>query len=294
MEFNNRTRINLSGLAKKILEQDIFIFNADEQKQIGTYINKVLHAFTKIEIPVDNNLAKEKGTSEVYYINDKNIDWFVSCASQTRAYKEREDDSSSTFFKVIIESYCRLPYPERANFILHECIQNIETAIARQTKITLETYNKLMKVSPYKIVPSKDTVFTYLVFKNDKKFDAIRLSLIKSVRVLRELYHFNKEEMKLVDNALINFGPSFAFENMTTIHIKFLNEDGEKRCLYSTLQRPMHERIIDKNERIYEFKCSEKQILYFFFSFAGDIEIIEPIELKNRFKQMYKDGYETI
>ena len=42
---------------------------------------------------------------------------------------------------------------------------------------------------------------------------------------------------------------------------------------------------------IFVFHCSEKQALYFFFSYANDVEILEPLSLRQRFIDMYRRGY---
>ena len=81
---------------------------------------------------------------------------------------------------------------------------------------------------------------------------------------------------------------------MIDIKIRFTPK-GLLRYEYSVIHRPVHPQVeIDAktNEFIYIFHCSEKQALYFFFSFANAVEILEPLSLRQKFIDMYRRGYE--
>lgn len=53
----------------------------------------------------------------------------------------------------------------------------------------------------------------------------------------------------------------------------------------------MHIAIEDNN--VFVFQCSETQALYFFFRFAGDAEILEPLSLRNKMRDLYQAGLDN-
>ena len=48
--------------------------------------------------------------------------------------------------------------------------------------------------------------------------------------------------------------------------------------------------IAIEEDNVYVFCCSEMQAIYFFFRFAGDVEILEPLSLRNKFRDLYTAG----
>ena len=86
------------------------------------------------------------------------------------------------------------------------------------------------------------------------------------------------------------FGATFITQPIIEVKVKF-TEKGLESYKYSVIHRPIHIAAEDNNVLI--FRCSEMQALYFFFRFAKDAEIIEPLSLRNSFRQLYREGLET-
>ena len=125
----------------------------------------------------------------------------------------------------------------------------------------------------------------------DGKWAAYRLSRIKFLKTKGKAVFPATEQ---IDEALAEFGPTFFGEPTIDIKIRFTRK-GLLRYEYSVIHRPVHTRIesdVKSDSDIYIFHCSEKQALYFFFSFANDVEILEPLSLRQRFIDLYRRGYE--
>ncbi len=287
MKFQDRMRITLSQTAKMILKRDMLIFQTSKTAREGTFINTIIKCFLDDEFELSNEFNKQKGISQVYYICDENV-YRLEDSKQTNQYL-----TGSEFIKAVIESYCRFPCIEREKIILRDVIFRINNAIHSKNKITIKTFKGNFIVLPYKIVPSREALYSYLIAYNGENFNSYRLSLIKAVSKHKEKYEFKQTDLNRVDNLLIEFGPTFAFEKIEVIQIQFLTQKAEDDYLYSSIHRPIHSQIIDEENRIYEFKCSIKQATYFFFRFAGSIKILSPAELKITFRNMYKSGYES-
>lgn len=292
MEFSNRVRINLSQVAKSILKRDMLIFNTASSYKEGTFINSIIENYIASEFEISYEYTRFKGESKVYYLSDENVESLEYFTSNNK--KTRDFLTPSELLKCIIESYCRLNYIERENIILHRIITQLNEAIQSKRKVTIRTYNDNITVSPYNIVPSREALFSYLVAYDGDKFNSFRISTIKSVTIKKETIRYNKSiNLLKIDDLLVEFGPTFAFEPIENIIIQFLSDKAEQSYLYSSIHRPVHSEILDSRNKIYEFKCSLKQATYFFFRFAGNIKIISPKKLKDEFKMMYENGYKS-
>lgn len=294
MEISGRTRINLSQTAKSILRRDRYIFNATKEFNEGSFINIILQRYLENDFPINPTYSSIKGKSQVYYIKDKIVNRLQSEVRENKIIKQFL--TFSEFLKVLIESYCRFPCIEREKIILRDIILAINDAIHSSKIITMTTFKGINSVLPYRIVPSNEALFSYLIAfeENENKFKAYRISLIRSIRTLNKTFKFNKNiNFSEINDLLVEYGPTFAFEPIETIMIQFMNEQAEQSYLYSAIHRPIHTRIVDEKLRVYEFKCSLKQATYFFFRFAGDIKILSPSSLKDEFKEMYNVGLEA-
>ena len=200
--------------------------------------------------------------------------------------------SVTQYIKCLLESYARINFLDREKLILKKTvIEPIENAIRQNKAIRIKFSNQLIELSPYKIVPSKEGTFQYLVGVVDGKWAAYRLSRIKFLKTKGKAVFPATEQ---IDEALAEFGPTFFGEPTIDIKIRFTRK-GLLRYEYSVIHRPIHTRIESDakgNGDIYVFHCSEKQALYFFFSYADDVEILEPLSLRQRFIDMYRHGYE--
>ena len=196
------------------------------------------------------------------------------------------------FIKCMIESYARTSFLEREKLILKKAvIEPIENAIHRNKAIKINFAGTDIEISPYKIVPSKEGTFQYLVGTVNGEWKSYRLSRIKFLKTKGRAI---LPATDMVNEILAEFGATFFGEQLIDIKIRFTSK-GLLRYNYSVIHRPVHVKVeIDAktNDFIYIFHCSEKQALYFFFSFANDVEILEPLSLRQRFIDLYRRGYE--
>ena len=133
--------------------------------------------------------------------------------------------------------------------------------------------------------------FQYLVGTVNGEWRSYRLSRINFLKTKGTAI---LPATDMVDEILAEFGATFFGEPLIDIKIRFTAK-GLLRYEYSVIHRPVHTRIesdVKSDGDIYIFHCSEKQALYFFFSYADDVEILEPLSLRQRFIDMYRRGYE--
>ena len=293
INLNEHINLNITHLAQKVLDSDRLLLGTAQEKGLsfGTIVNTIISSYDN-DFPLTESLIKKKD-----YQSHKKMRLSRSAMDELTYYEENAYPlggkySVTQYIKCLLESYARINFLDREKLILKKTvIEPIENAIRQNKAIRIKFSNQLIELSPYKIVPSKEGTFQYLVGAVDGKWAAYRLSRIKFLKTKGKAVFPATEQ---IDEALAEFGPTFFGEPTIDIKIRFTRK-GLLRYEYSVIHRPIHTRIESDakgNGDIYVFQCSEKQALYFFFSYADDVEILEPLSLRQRFIDMYRHGYE--
>ena len=293
INLNEHINLNITHLAQKVLDSDRLLLGTAQEKGLsfGTIVNTIISSYDD-DFPLTESLIKKKD-----YQSHKKMRLSRSAMDELTDYEENAYPlggkySVTQYIKCLLESYARINFLDREKLILKKTvIEPIENAIRQNKAIRIKFSNQLIELSPYKIVPSKEGTFQYLVGAVDGKWAAYRLSRIKFLKTKGKAVFPATEQ---IDEALAEFGPTFFGEPTIDIKIRFTRK-GLLRYEYSVIHRPIHTRIESDakgNSDIYVFHCSEKQALYFFFSYADDLEILEPLSLRQRFIDMYRHGYE--
>lgn len=293
INLNEHINLNITHLAQKVLDSDRLLLGTAQEKGLsfGTIVNTIISSYDD-DFPLTESLIKKKD-----YQSHKKMRLSRSAMDALTDYEENAYPlggkySVTQYIKCLLESYARINFLDREKLILKKTvIEPIENAIRQNKAIRIKFSNQLIELSPYKIVPSKEGTFQYLVGAVDGKWAAYRLSRIKFLKTKGKAVFPATEQ---IDEALAEFGPTFFGEPTIDIKIRFTRK-GLLRYEYSVIHRPIHTRIESDakgNGDIYVFHCSEKQALYFFFSYADDAEILEPLSLRQRFIDMYRRGYE--
>ena len=293
INLNEHINLNITHLAQKVLDSDRLLLGTAQEKGLsfGTIVNTIISSYDD-DFPLTESLIKKKD-----YQSHKKMRLSRSAMDELTYYEENAYPlggkySVTQYIKCLLESYARINFLDREKLILKKTvIEPIENAIRQNKAIRIKFSNQLIELSPYKIVPSKEGTFQYLVGAVDGKWAAYRLSRIKFLKTKGKAVFPATEQ---IDEALAEFGPTFFGEPTIDIKIRFTRK-GLLRYEYSVIHRPIHTRIESDakgNGDIYVFHCSEKQALYFFFSYADDVEILEPLSLRQRFIDMYRRGYE--
>lgn len=293
INLNEHINLNITHLAQKVLDSDRLLLGTAQEKGLsfGTIVNTIISSYDD-DFPLTESLIKKKD-----YQSHKKMRLSRSAMDALTDYEENAYPLSgkysvTQYIKCLLESYARINFIEREKLILKKTvIEPIENSIRQNKTIRIKISNQFIDLSPYKIVPSKEGTFQYLVGAVDGKWAAYRLSRIK---FLKTKGMATLPPVEQIDEILAEFGPTFFGEPITDIKVRFTPK-GLLRYEYSVIHRPVHTKIENDpktNSSIYIFNCSEKQALYFFFSFANDVEIIEPLSLRQRFIDMYQQGYQ--
>jgi predicted DNA-binding transcriptional regulator YafY len=203
--------------------------------------------------------------------------------------------SNLTFYlKSLFEEYARQPYYLREKTFFYENFLVLQEAIShnQMVKITLSS-NQITYIKPYRIANDSMNLFNYIVcFTNaDTNFAhpaTYRISRIQKAKIIfSQSGKITKQEAITLENEISKKGYQFVGGVQALVKLR-LSEKGIKRYKSNLFLRPNY---IDKKGDIYTFDAPVNQILFYFFKFVSDCEILEPKELRDKFMCDYLEGY---
>ena len=117
-----------------------------------------------------------------------------------------------------------------------------------------------------------------------------RVSNLQKVKVLEEHSFISSEKQGKLEQELIQKGAQFMSGTITTVKIA-LSDRGIQKYKRMLHLRPNYVSISDDGH-VYTFNCSLNQIEFYFFKFGEDAVILTPVELREKFQDMYKKAYQ--
>ena len=269
--------------------------------------NLVLNAlenmvYDSVQKAIVNSLAKGASGSEskLYYINNANMEllekMFPSEPVSTPKNRHLFYKRKSQYMKCLLEEYSELPFIERERIVKKSIINTIEDAISSKTYLDLTTKRGEKKTSfyvkPYKILSDPLNTRSYLVCWSRPEGSNAQTMTIRSyaihrlnkVELIRDKWDpLSTRDVHLIEEKIAHNSSAFLSDETETIRIK-ISPEGESIYHVKLAFRP---KIIKKEGDIYIFTCSPKQAFNYFFNFGDTIEILEPITLREEFKNKY-------
>ena len=196
-------------------------------------------------------------------------------------------------------------YFEREKIYFKETIDKIEEAILKKKQIKIKLLSKEYKnkdysrsfyVTPYKIIQDKGNNFNYIVgysneikngeCENNSSICSFRISRIDTIKIMESKTGFlSKEAKEKIEDKIKHNNVQFLAGNSLNVEVKF-DEKGLELFHNQLYMRPNEYEII--NKYTYIFHCTEVQAINYFFKMGNHIEIISPLNLRNKFKIRYK------
>lgn len=209
-----------------------------------------------------------------FNLNKKNLENYYSFLIENKIEVEAE------YFRNIFLYYAQQSKKSRELFIFKDIAEKIMMAIEDKKKIIITFADESRKIiSPYYMASSELELKNYLFSydEDEKKFKNITLRNIKAVYITdKKIYD---GEMDFVRKVIENFDPFLSYKKNITV--KF-TEEGLRILKVLKTYRP---KLLEQKENICVFQCSEQQGKRYFSYFWNEAEILEPIELRNWFKE---------
>jgi hypothetical protein len=307
--FTNYYQTASSTISQRFIEKSdelTKLFSGNEFKKYNNditnvYISKMLDEYENQLIQLA--FSYPKGIGRKFRINKENLD-ILRDSLESIHY----NDSVGLYMKAIFEEYATKSTHERECIFFKKTIDTINLAISgsNQLKISIlqklsitheNFYTRKFYVSPYKVVQDKNMGFNYLIGyteeilmdgkKSPKHISSFRLNRIDKINVMSSMSGFiSKADKEKIETSIIEKGPQFMAGDLIEITIVLSNKGIESynRQIY---MRPQY---TSKENNIYHFKCTEVQALNYFFKFGRDVQITEPLSLRDKFINRYEDA----
>ncbi len=291
--------INKNDELYKIFSSNEFKSSNEDTKDL--YISKMLEVYEKQLI--DQASSYTKGIGKKFRINKENLDTLRE-SSESIYY----DDSIGRYLKAVFEEYSLLDLQQRESIFFKDIIDTIKLGISSQNKLKLSILQKLnvkqekyysrkFYITPYKIVHDKNMSFNYLIglaeeiYNNGniskKHVSSFRLSRIDKISVMTSMSGFiSKANKEGIDNSITEKGPQFMAGDLIDVKI-ILTKKGIESYNRQLYMRPNY---YSKENNVYYFRCTEVQVMNYFFKFGRDAVIVEPIFLREKFIQRYHEA----
>lgn len=257
---------------------------------------RVVEILTKKEADelMEKAAVSEKGQSFKFWLNSENFEYLTERSSECG--EEKYYDRRGLYIKAVMEEYALLPFHERELVYYTPYVESIKEAIKENKRLRVVTdKDKVLSIYPYRIFQDPLATTSYLIgyskrydFEDDEKKEcSLKISQLKSVRVERSKSGFLKDaEKKSIEKNLNSKGVQFMTGREETVKVR-LSEAGEYKYKRLVHLRPSFEK---REGSVFTFNTTLAQAEFYFFKFGCDAEILEPEELRDKFRKMYLDG----
>ncbi|MBE5738724.1 MAG: WYL domain-containing protein [Clostridiales bacterium] len=281
---------------------------SDMDESLSRVVSSICKAY--MDELINKTYSYPKGHGEKFRINQGNVNLLRDDVHEEKYY----DDNVGQYLKALYEEYCLLQTFERERVFFKKNFDEINKAISEQKKLKITikqkhnpiantTYNRKFYVTPYKIVQDTTKSYNYLVglaeeilpdnTLTEKKISSFRISRIDKVMVCTTMSgRLSQEKKDCIEKELREKTPQFMAGDLIDVKIRFTKKGYENynRLLYL---RPNNYTKVDGEDLTYVFHCTEMQCMSYFLKFVRDAEILEPLYLRNKFKDRYKNALEV-
>ena len=272
--MEKKIRVTLPRKIVEILENDIEEFFIKK----NTLLNYIYAEKIK-ENQQKKFVYPYKGETSViqFNLNKKNLEGYYNFLEENNIQNESE------FFREILIEYASLGKKKRECFLFKDIVERINYSIKEKRIIKIVFRDeKNIEVEPYLIESSKLEVMNYLFCYNlrEGKWKNYKIKYIKSIYIKNTSFKLRDKEF--IDKMKENFDPFISFGQY--IKIK-LTTAGKKMFNEIETNRPQIIKI-DKDE--YTLECSHEKAKRYFSFFLDEVEILEPQDLREWFKEKYR------
>lgn len=296
-KHNLQDNLNQKELTRKLKSAN------NSTTEIENIFKNVINTLTEsyIENIRTKKYSDTKARTFKIRLNNKNYEYLTTYSKDDIYYS----GSIGKYISTLIEEYCSKPYVKREKIYNKKIFKDIEDACGSSI-ITLKMKNKqIFTIKPCRIITDSLSMYHYIIgysvtpdnYTNapDKTFSC-RITHIDSVEDDKQNFSLTSEEKARLNKELHIKGAQFMCEEVVeyTIYLTDKGIDLYNRMLHL---RPKRINTLDNNKHIYTFRCSKKQIEFYFFKFGAEAIILSPPDIRNSFIEKYHEAinsYETL
>lgn len=278
-------KLSHDDLGKRIVERIVEEFSTEIMKDTINNYSKMFSNDVTFKLKLNNsNFELLKDFEEAYYFDE---------------YAPRS--GASFYLKILFESYAKLPRYKREEVYYKEEIKLINKAISSNKRLRICTDGDYFAIVPYVLEKEMDKLSHKLLYLDVNSVNShedsvtfspnmITLNKISGIKIYKE---FNEAELDMVrmlrDNSLnINIMPHHtSAKAKMDVKVQFTYY-GAKRFEIEEDDMTIIGLPCKDKKRTYVFTETESDIFWNIFKFGSHAQIIEPISLRNKFKDFYE------
>lgn len=211
------------------------------------------------------------------------------------------DDKISDYIAALVQEYTTFSREDRERIYFNEMYLQIQNCIDSKYEMEIVSSDTAFIFKPYQITTNGIMPYLYIIGYSrlkdgdtgNEKTASFRLSRIQSLESkTNHRFSFSKEQKNELQTIMSNKSQiTYLTGENKKITVR-LTKNGYR--LFSNIiisGRPCYtEKIIVSDDDIrLDFCCTEEQIYQYFVRFGADAEIMDPQELRNRFRDMYRE-----
>lgn len=268
-----KVRITIPYFIKQSLQSDLDHFKISLSK-LG---NSLFKYYSTMDIKKNNFLGKDTEIIQ-FNLNSSNKDMYF------RVLKEQQMETEAEYFRSIFLEYLSNPRYKREEIIFSDHFKNIEEAIKFNKKLNIKYKKEIRTVSPYFVKEGDRESSSYLFCYCEHHNDYRNYRICNLNKIFTSKLEIQKKDIKYIENVKKNFDPFNSFGK--TVKVIF-SEEGEKLYKILNYNRP---KLIEDNGLLFTFQCSIDLGKAYFGQFLSEVEVVEPLELREWFKDQFKYG----
>lgn len=266
--FESKVRVTLPQYVLEILDTDSYDFDLNKSK----LCNNIFLAFHNVcELESSSNKNCETEVLQ-FTLSKTNLDFFID------SFPRQEISNKAEYFRRIFLTYCNQPRYKRELSLNEQNVVKIKKAISQKRKLLIRYNKQLRYIEPYAVLRSDNETRNYIFCYCHYKEDYVNYRLGKTTAISIMSDGFTNFDQELVNGVKKNFDPFLSFGKVVVAR---LSELGNTIYEHNITHRP---HILDQQGDIYKFECSELRAKLYFPQFLGEVEILEPPELRDWFK----------
>ncbi len=272
--MTKKIRVLVPYFILEIIEHDIEKFNIKKNRLANIIFNHFKDGYREFlgDDEIKNNI--------IQFNLNKNNDEIYSAIMSTLFTKRI--DTEAKLFRSIFYTYISNPSSIREKIIFSESYKLIEESIDNRVQIKVKYNGSFRVVEPLFLSDTKERLTNYLCGYSYKYDNIINYKLTKIEKVVPLRLEQKKRDNFDIVNLKKNFDPYLSYNKKVVIK---LSKKGIK-LFENSVFKP---KVISKEKNIYTIEASEYRAMEFLASFWSDVEVIEPISLRDKIEKKIKE-----
>ncbi len=268
-----KIKISVPNYISQTIKNDTEYFNIKKNNLCNTIFERLTKNYEKI--------PKKKFTDKIQFNLNK---------SNRNKYDDLLGDeiieSDSIFFREIFDKYCSMPRYQREKILFKKHYEIIEDAIKNKLKVKIRYNGTLRLIEPYffKNVKNESTNYIFAYCYKRKEHSVYKLSKIEEafLKITQKQENYNAEYIKTMEK---NFDPFLSYGQK--VKVRFTKQGKE---LFNNILIYNRPKILEQKDNTYTLEATEMAAKVYFRAFLKEVEIIEPISLRNWIKRELQEA----